>query len=303
MAGPTASGKSETALALAERLDTEIVSADSMQVYKYFDIGTAKPSRAIRQKVVHHLVDILEPNEEFNAFEFKTLALKHVDDMIRRNKIPILSGGTGLYLKTFAQDLECAAVADPEIKQRVRADIKEKGTRTMHAELAKVDPRSAARIPPTDPLRIERALSVYLQTGKPLSEFHANEAPAAARGFDPYFFLLDWDRDRLYENIERRIDSMLQNGWVDEVKGLLNKKFSRHLKPFQSIGYTQILNYLDGQISLDRAVDEIKRETRRYAKRQLTWFRKVPNLISIPVKPGYDPAALGDAILSFVPLE
>ena len=204
LAGPTASGKSAAAIALAESLGTEIVSADSMQVYKYFDIGTAKPSLEVRRGIVHHGIDILEPDQEFNAFEFKTLALQHVRDLLGRRKIPIIVGGTGLYLKVFTEDFECAVQVSPEIRENVKSDIEKKGILSMYAELSRIDPLSAQKILPTDPLRIARALAVYRQTGKPLSSHHAEDAPSI-REFQPLFFILQWEREPLYPHIYSRI--------------------------------------------------------------------------------------------------
>lgn len=271
-----------------------------MQIYKYFDIGTGKPGKDIQEKIAHHLIDILEPHEEFNAFEFKAQAIRHANDLIRRKKIPLIVGGTGLYLKVFLKDFECAIQVAPDIRERVKAEMKEKGARAMHAELAKVDPLSAERILPTDPLRIERALSVYSQTGKPLSQFHANEK-RAEHNFQPYFFSLDWDRARLYENIETRVESMLHQGWADEVRGLLNRGFDKNLKPFQGIGYAQIVKHFEKGTPWEQTVREIKQETRHYAKRQITWFKKVSDRIAIPRKPGDSPTLLRDRILSYLP--
>lgn len=300
LAGPTASGKSETAVALAEHLDTEIINADSMQVYKYFDIGTAKPSRETRQRVVHHLIDILEPDEEFTAFDFKVRALERIRELTRRNKVPILVGGTGLYLKVLTQDYDCAVQVSPEIRERVKAEILCRGSESMHTELAGVDAPSAARIRPTDPLRIERALTVYYQTGKRFSDFHAPETPPE-RDFDIHYFVLERDRKQLYADIDRRVDDMIRKGLLDEVRLILDKGFGKELKPFQSIGYAQMVSHLEGKIPLDRAIYEIKRDTRHYAKRQITWFKKVPGAISVPVGAGDTPLALRDKIMTLLP--
>lgn len=172
LAGPTASGKSETALALAGQLDSEIISADSMQVYRHFDIGTAKPSPEIRARVPHHLIDILDPHEPFTAFDFKQRAQDAVRDILARNKTPVMVGGTGLYLKTFIENYECAVEPDPEIREQVRREIEERGPAALHEELRKVDPEYAAQIQPNDPIRIGRALTVFRQSGRPLSSFH-----------------------------------------------------------------------------------------------------------------------------------
>ena len=287
-------------MALAEKLDTEIINADSMQVYKYFDIGTAKPSHEVLKRVPHHLIDILEPDETFNAFDFKLRALEHVRNILAAGKIPIMVGGTGLYIKVLTEDHDCAAPISEEIKNAIQSEIKENGVESMHDELKRIDPKSASSITATDALRIERALGVYRQTGRKFSEFHADES-AATHEFPIKTFLIHWDRQNLYDNINKRVDEMIETGWVDEVKHLLNKGYDKTLKPFQSIGYAQIVQYLEGGITLDRAVYEIKRETRRYAKRQITWFKKVPDTIPVPADNADTPETLRDKILARLP--
>ena len=285
---------------MAEKLDTEIINADSMQVYKYFDIGTAKPSLEVRQRVPHHLIDILKPDETFNAFDFKLRALEHIRKIFSAGKIPILVGGTGLYIKVLTEDHDCAAPISEETKNEIQSEIQKHGIEFMHRELNKIDPESASVITPTDSIRIERALGVYRQTGKKFSAFHANET-SAAHEFPIKTFLLHWDRQGLYENINKRVDDMIEKGLVDEVKHLLNKGYDKTLKPFQSIGYAQMVQHLEGGISLDRAVYEIKRETRHYAKRQITWFKKVPDIIPVAAQTKDTSQTLRDKILSHLP--
>ncbi|MFQ5444674.1 MAG: tRNA (adenosine(37)-N6)-dimethylallyltransferase MiaA, partial [Nitrospinales bacterium] len=294
------SKKSDTAVALAERLNTEIINADSMQVYKYFDIGTAKPPADVRQRIDHHLIDILEPDEEFNAFDFKIRALKHVREILKEGKIAVLVGGTGLYIKVLTQDYDCAAPISAEIKNEIQSEIREKGVESMHEELKGIDPLYASSIKTTDSLRIERALGVYRQTGRKFSGFHEKETPATYE-FPIKTFLLQWNRQDLYDNIDRRVDEMMEKGLVDEVKGLLNRGYRKTLKPFNSIGYAQVVDHLEGSISLDRAVYEIKRETRHYAKRQITWFKKIPDTIPIPAENTDGPGTLRDKILCQFP--
>ena len=301
LSGPTASGKSKTALALAEHLGTEIISADSMQVYKYFDVGTAKPSQAERERVTHHLIDILEPEEEFTAFEFKERALAKIREIRNRNKVPILVGGTGLYLKTLLENRDCAISVSPETRRQVQNEIEEKGTREMHAELTRIDPVYAGKIQPTDPSRIGRALSVHRETGRTLSEYHAEEAPADYE-FESYLFVLETDRQHLYDQIDRRVDTMMSEGLKEEVESLLNKGYGSQLKPFQSIGYTQMIQHLEGDLLLDRAVYEIKRDTRHFAKRQLTWFKKMAGRIPLPLNPSETAQQIKEKILKQVPL-
>lgn len=300
LTGPTGSGKSATALELANKLGSEIVSADSMQVYKYFDIGTAKPSRETRRIIPHHLIDILEPDEKFNAYEFKTQALDLARKIASRGKVPLIVGGTGLYLKTLMLGYDCAVMVSPEINLQVKSEIDKWGTCRVHEELEEVDPESAENISCNDPLRIQRALAVYRQTGTPLSQLHREGKPLEEE-FDVKFFLLQWNRQSLYRNVEKRIDSMIQEGWIDEVKGLLKRKISQSSRPFQSIGYPQLSRFLNNETPLDQAVKEIKQETRRYVKRQMTWFKKMPNHIPIPVSSKDDSSMIKNKIFSKAP--
>jgi len=287
-------------MALAEKLNAEIINADSMQVYKYFDIGTAKPPPEARQRVVHHLIDILEPDEAFNAFDFKVEALKAIRDILERGKIPIMVGGTGLYIKVLTQDHDCASPISADTKNEIQAEIREKGVEFMHETLKTIDPVYASSIQTTDAIRIERALGVYRQTGRKFSEFHNEETPATHE-FPIKTFLLQWDRQELYDNIDKRVDMMMEMGLVDEVKGLLNRGFCKTLKPFKSIGYAQVIDHLEGSITRERAEYEIKRDTRHYAKRQITWFKKMPDTTPIPAGNADGPEHLRDKILSCLP--
>lgn len=298
VAGPTASGKSETAAELALHFDSEVISADSMQVFKYFDIGTAKPAMDLRQKVRHHLIDIIEPDAEFTAFDFKRRASDAIHDLSQRHKIPIVVGGTGLYLKALTENYECGVQVSSAIKNQVQLEIREQGAPKMHEELVRIDPASAEKIEPTDPIRIERALSVFRESGKILSELHAQDDTSEPE-FDPYFFFLEKPRERLYTDIDRRVERMMDQGLKKEVTSLLDRGYSAELKPFQSIGYSQMVRHLAGEMDLERTVYEIKRDTRHYAKRQITWFKKVLNKVSIPATT--PPAALKDKILSLLP--
>ena len=301
LSGPTASGKSKTALALAEHLGTEIISADSMQIYRHFDIGTAKASQAERERVTHHMIDILEPEEEFTAFEFKERALAHIREIRNRNRIPVMVGGTGLYLKTLLEDRDCAISVSPEIRRQVQEEIREKGTQTMHAELATIDPVYAGKIQPTDPSRIARALSVHRETGRKFSEFHAKDTSANYE-FESHLFVLETDRSHLYDQIDRRVDTMMDAGLKEEVESLLNKGYSSQLKPFQSIGYSQMARHLEEDVPLDQTVYEIKRDTRHFAKRQMTWFKKMSNRMTLHLDPGETAQQVKEKILTRIPL-
>jgi tRNA dimethylallyltransferase len=300
LTGPTGSGKSETALALARKLDTEIISADSLQVYKYFDIGTAKPSLAVREEIPHHLIDILEPHEEFNAFDFKTRALEVIRELMSRDKIPILVGGTALYIKVLIEDYDCAEGASPEIRDKIRQDISDQGVEKVYQELQRVDPEYATKISETDSLRIERALGVYLDTGKRFSEFHEGDSPSSGR-FPIHTFILNRDRAELYSRIDQRVDKMIEDGLPHEAKNILDRGYNPELKPFKSIGYAQMIQYHQGNVDLERATYEIKRETRHYAKRQLTWFRKMQDAVNLPVESNDTAQTLADKLLTLLP--
>jgi tRNA dimethylallyltransferase len=300
LTGPTGSGKSETALALARKLDTEIISADSLQVYKYFDIGTAKPSIAVREEIPHHLIDILEPDEEFNAFDFKTRALENIHKLMRQYKIPILVGGTGLYIKVLCEDYDCAKGASPGIRDKIRQDISDQGVEKVYQKLQLIDPEYAAKISKTDSLRIERALGVFLDTGKRFSEFHEGDSPDSSQ-FPIHTFILNRDRAELYSQINQRVDKMIEDGLTQETKSILDRGYNSQLKPFKSIGYAQMIQYHQGNIDLERATYEIKRETRHYAKRQLTWFRKMRDANILPVESKDTAQTLSEKLLSLLP--
>ena len=300
LAGPTTSKKSDTAIELAEKINSEIISADSMQVYKYFNIGTAKATPADRARIPHHLIDILEPDQGFSAFDFKTMALTHTREVHSKGKVPIITGGTGLYIKVLCEGYDCAVEISPEIKKQVQLDIHLKGLLEMHEELLQVDPDSAEKISPLDSQRIERAISVYRQTGTPFSK-HNQENTRPNYEFPIYTFLIERDRKELYTNINMRVEKMIANGWVDEVKDILSQGFSEKLKPFQSIGYAQIIKFLQEKQSLEKTIELIKQDTRNYAKRQITWFKKLYNAKIIKADESDNSVTLRDKILTLLP--
>ncbi len=305
IAGPTAIGKSDVAFELAKKLNTEIISADSMQVYRYFDIGTAKPSLESRKEIQHHLIDIINPDEDFSAGEFNERAFKIAEGLNRQGKIPIVSGGTGLYIKSLIENLGCGVRKNEEARERIKSEFKELGEEAMYEKLKSVDPQAANKIHPKDRYRIERALEVYYSSGKPISEFHKEDkkqwsvvsgqwsAEKKKIRFNVRYFVLNMVRERLYKRIEERVDGMISAGLLNETEGILKMGYDKNLKPFQSLGYSQMIEYLDnppsppfnkgGMGGFDSAVQEIKKETRRFAKRQLTWFRGVKDAIWIDV--------------------
>ena len=270
--GPTAAGKSELALDLAAELNGEIINADSQQVYRYMDIGTGKPSVADRARVPHHLIDIVNPDEEFNAALFRRSARASVEQIHQRTRKAMVCGGTGLYLKALTQGLFIGPGKDPTIRQNLARELGENGLAFLYRRLAKVDPSVTSTIHPNDRQRIIRALEIYELTGKPISEWQKEHAFAD----EPYEVLkigLNRERAELYDRINRRCERMMQDGFLDEVRGLVGRGYGLELKPLRSVGYRQMGAVLSGTLSLDAAVEEMKQETRHFAKRQLTWFR------------------------------
>jgi len=276
--GPTAVGKTELTLALAERFDGEIISADSRQVYRLMDIGTAKPTKDDQQQVRHHLIDVVWPNEAFNAARFIALAEAAMQSIRQRNKRPFLAGGTGLYIKALTEGLLDAPGADPELRKRLHDRAEQEGSQALHTELAKVDPQSAARLHANDLVRIVRALEVFRQSGRPLSALQ-DEHGFNSGHYRTLKIGLTCARETLYERIDRRAEAMFRQGLIEEAEQILQAGYDPDLKIFKTIGYRQAFALLRGEISRAEALDDLKRSTRRYAKQQITWFRKDKSII------------------------
>ena len=276
--GPTASGKSALALTLAERLGGEIVSCDSMQIYRGMDIGTAKPTLAERAAVPHHLIDIAEPEEAFSAVDYIAAAGEAVSDILSRGKLPILCGGTGLYLDAFlrGESVETPG-ADPAVREELAALAAERGGEYLHGLLAEVDPESAAAIHPNNLRRVIRALELYRATGVTKTEWDRRSREAPCRFHATVLGLSYQNREILYGRIERRVDQMVAEGLLGEVRALAARGvFERSPTAAAAIGYKELLPYLAGECTLDEALAELKTATRRYAKRQMTWFSAKP---------------------------
>jgi tRNA dimethylallyltransferase len=270
--GPTASGKSQLALEWAYKLDGEIVSSDSRQVYKFMDIGTAKPTLKERSCVPHHLLDIIYPNQTMSAGEYQKLARSVIREIYNRGRIPFLVGGTGLYIRATIRDIELPPKVDEIVREKIKERIRREGLDTLYEELRHLDPVSASKIKPTDEIRITRALEVYYGTGRSISSYHKG----IDKDYPEYeitYIALNPPRDILYKRIEERVDKMIELGLIEETKNILDMGFSSELPSLQTLGYREIIRYLKGIYSLDEAIEEIKKETRHYAKRQLTWFR------------------------------
>jgi len=270
--GPTGAGKSKLALEWAEELGGEIISADSMQVYRYMDIGTAKPTRDDQKRVRHHLIDLVTPDQSFHAALYRTLGRKAIDQLYQDKKPIWVVGGTGLYIKTLTQGLFSSPKIDPHVRESLKQEAKEKGGDALYERLKIKDPRTAFRLHPHDLFRIIRALEVLDSMGVPIS-FYREQHRFGER---PYLTLkvgLEVNREKLYHRVEERLDQMLENGFLQEVKGLMEMGYGPELKPMQSLGYKQLVQFLLKEIGWDEAVRRIKRDTRHYAKRQLTWFK------------------------------
>ncbi|MFH2012225.1 MAG: tRNA (adenosine(37)-N6)-dimethylallyltransferase MiaA [Pseudomonadota bacterium] len=275
--GPTAVGKTQLALEFATKIRAEIISADSMQIYKYMDIGTAKPTLDEQEKVKHHLIDILCPNEDFSAALFKQKAREAISIIDRHGKVAIVAGGTGLYIKVLTKGLFKGPGADQELRRVLRKKAALAGNDSLYKELSKLDPVTAAKLHPNDSSRIIRAIEVCQLTQKPLSEYHEKHKFRDSP-FDTFKIGLYIDRQNVYSRIEKRVDRMIDIGLVDEVKHLLEMGYTRDLNSMKGLGYKQIIGYLFGEYSLNEAISALKKDTKRYAKRQLTWFRADPEI-------------------------
>ena len=270
--GPTGVGKTEVAVFLAEHLGGEVINFDSVQVYKYLEIGAAKPSPEELARAPHHLLGILELEEEFNAARFVELADQAIRELHRRGKQPILAGGTGLYLRALLHGLfEVGEVG--EIRKRLKRRLEEEGLLALYQELERIDPETAKKVSPRDRVRILRALEVYYATGKTFSVL-SREHAFRRRRYPCLKIGLTLPRAELYARLNARVDKMLEAGLLEEVKGLLARGYSPKLKPLRSIGYRHLIAYLKGELPFDEAIRLMKRDTRRYAKRQLSWFRR-----------------------------
>lgn len=278
LVGPTAVGKTGTAIELAEPMGGQIISADAMQVYRYMDIGTAKPTDKERARVRHYLIDVVTPDAPFSAARFRMLADTVAQDLYQKGIPTFVVGGTGLYIKALTKGLFDAKAQDGSVRKRLISEAKTLGLAAVYERLCKVDPRAATRIHANDTYRIIRALEVFEVTGKPISYHHQAHGFSGSR-YATCKIGLCMDRDILYDRIDRRVEQMIARGFVEEVQGLLDQGFGADLKPMQSIGYRHVTRFLLGQAPWDETIEHFKRDTRRYAKRQLTWFRADPDIV------------------------
>jgi len=293
--GPTASGKTLLSLLVAEILNGEIVSADSRQIFKYLDIGTAKPTRADRKRVPHHFVDFLDPRQEYSAGLFGDDVRKVLKDVFDRGKVPILVGGSGLYIKSAIDGLFGGPGRDPEIRARLEEQLRTDGLEPLLDTLGKVDPIVLKKMKEITPRRVIRALEVFSIAGKPLSEYDSEQEKIP--DFQAIQFGLKWERKELYSRINQRVDRMISDGLMDEVQKLAGMGYDRGLNALNTVGYKEVFDYLDGTVNRETMVELIKRNTRRFAKRQITWFKADERIHQTPMTETLDLAMVARKIV------
>ncbi len=271
--GPTASGKTKLGIEVANKVDGEIVSADSMQIYKYMDIGTAKPTEEERKQAVHHLVDFVEPNKRYSVSDYKKDATNTIKDILKRKKVPIVVGGTGLYINSLIYNIEYNEI---ETDLSYREELNKLDNETLYKMAIEIDEEATKKVSQNDKKRLARILEIYKSTGKTKTELEKDSRKELE--FDYKIFVLSMDREILYERINKRVDLMIDQGLIEEVKSLL-EKYDEFPTAMQGLGYKEVKEYLDGRLTTEEMIEKIKQETRRYAKRQLTWFRQYKNAI------------------------
>lgn len=289
LVGPTASGKTDLSIKMAEKLNCEILSADSRQIYKYMDIGTAKPPREIRERIPHHGIDLCTPDAYYSAGQYSQYGRNVIQDILSRGKIPLVVGGSGLYIRALVDGIFEGNFKNESLRIELKKEAQEKGIASLYKRLSQIDPETASKIHPNDAKRIIRALEVYLLSGIPISTWQKEKTQPA--NFRPLFFGLLWDRKILVQRIETRVHQMIEQGLVEEVQRLLEMGYSpeKH-NALDSVGYKEMVRYLEGKTSLQKAILEIQKNTRRFAKRQMTWFKRDPRIewIEIPKNPDWD---------------
>lgn len=287
VAGPTASGKTKIGVELAKKLNGEIISADSMQIYKYMDIGTAKPTIEEMQGIPHHLIDFVELGEKFSVVQYKEMANKCIEDILLRGKVPILVGGTGLYINSITEEIKYDETAEnKEVREKLEKIAETEGNEKLYAKLKEVDIEAYNRLHLNDTKRIIRALEVFETTGVTITE-HQKMSKEIEKKYDYKIVGLWLEREKLYDRINRRVDIMIENGLEDEARDIISKlNLEGKTTAFQAIGYKEFLKYFNGECSLDDAINSIKQESRRYAKRQVTWFKRTNGLKWIDAERG-----------------
>lgn len=301
LTGPTAVGKTDLSIQLAKSINAEIVSADSMQIYKYMDIGSAKVTEEEMQGIKHYLVDEIDPSTPFSVSEYKKMAEGYIDTISKNGKNVIVTGGTGLYLNSLIYDMDFAkSNANQELRDKLNKELEEKGPNYMYEKLVSLDKDAAQRIHPNNTKRVIRAIEV-LMSGEKMNDF--SKDLRYNKKYRPIIIVLNRDRQELYDRINLRVDIMLKNGLIEEVRGLLDRGYTEDMISMQGIGYKEIIKYFKGEYTLDEAIEIIKRDSRRYAKRQLTWFRRYKNAKWFEIDKFDSPEDLKNAVLAFVKKE
>ena len=271
--GPTASGKTKLSIELAKQINGEIISCDSMQVYKDMNIGTAKPTTEEMQGIKHYLIDYVSPTKRYSVSDYKKDAKKAINEIIAKNKVPIIVGGTGLYIDSLIYEIEYPEIEfDEQYRNKLEKEVEEKGLLELYEKAKKIDSEAIQKISKTDKKRILRILEIYHSTGKTKTELEKQSRQKEPE-FEYHVYALSWDRDILYQRINKRVDMMIEQGLIQEVEEI-TKKYKTFPTAMQGLGYKEVVEYLDGKITKEEMIEKIKQETRRYAKRQLTWFRK-----------------------------
>jgi len=276
--GPTAVGKTNISIELAKKIDGEIISADSMQIYKYMDIGTAKPLNTEMQNIPHHLIDIVEPSETFTVADFQAQAKLAIDKITKNGKLPIIAGGTGLYINSIIYDIDfTSTISNWPLRNHLQLEAEKYGNEYIHNKLKKLDPEAANRIHKNNVKRVIRAIEVIKTSGEKIGNFKND--PKLNEDYNFILIGLTRDRKELYDRINKRVDMMIKDGLIEEVSSLINEKgYDKNLIAFRGLGYKEIIVYLENNIDLEKTIEILKRDTRRYAKRQLTWFRRLDNV-------------------------
>ncbi len=297
--GPTAAGKSLAGALLADALDGEVVSADSMQIYRGLDIGTDKASAELRKRAPHHMLDIADPAEGYSAARYEREAGRIIDELLTKNKLPVLVGGSGLYIRILLNGIFPAPPASSAVRRRLKEEAEGKGIHALYDRLCSVDPEYARVAAPTDLRRIVRALEVFELTGSPFSSWHEQHRQNRRRR-DAFMVGLTRPREALYRRIEQRVDEMFEKGLIDEVKRLCDQGYANALRHLRPLGYIEVLNYLEGETDLEEAIRLTKQNSRRYAKRQMTWFRK-ENVHWVELEDSADAQFVVQRIVSLLP--
>jgi len=296
--GPTATGKTEVAIELARRLSTEIISADARQIYTYLDIVTAKPEKEILKEIKHYMIDIVTPDNYYSAGKFKNAAENAIGEVHKKGKIPIVVGGSGLYIKALTDGLTILPQRNDALRENLLNEAKSKGKGYLYEVLKEVDPEAAKKIPPNNMIRIIRALEVYYLTGKPFSQHHKDKSKLHKNDYTFYIFGLLWDRKKLYQRIDARIEKMLSRGAIEETAHVLKLGYKPTDPGLNALGYKQIIKYLNNEIDFNGMVSEWKFKTHQYAKRQITWFKTDNRINWIYMDEGYNVNDICDKILS-----